>query len=87
MRYYFHIALNGDLLRDRQGTELPGIADMQCNAIDLAGELERDLARPKSPTGYYIEVTDEAGQRVFALPIYRKQFHVEMPTERQTLCA
>lgn len=73
MRYYFHIALNGAVLKDQNGSDLPGLGVAQSDAIGMAEELERELAQPTGGTaGYYIEVMDEAGKCVFALPIYRE---------------
>lgn len=73
MRYFFHIALNGDVLKDSNGEDLPSMNDVQCSAIDMAAELERELGTPAGArTGYYIEVMDESGRCVFALPIYRE---------------
>jgi hypothetical protein len=43
MRYNFHIRLRGELHPDREGIELPDIAEAQAEAEKIARELSDDL--------------------------------------------
>jgi hypothetical protein len=65
-RYFFHV--NKDI-RDTEGSELAGVAEARDQAIISAGEMIRaaDGETVWNGSDWRMDVTDEAGDRLFAL--------------------
>lgn len=68
MRYYFHIRLLGELLSDRDGIEMPDIAEARAEAERIASELGDDLILNIDNVGTSaVEVTDPANKLLFTV--------------------
>ena len=66
-RYFFNIT-DGVSIPDADGTELADIYQAQAQAIQMSGELLRDLgARFWNGEDWKLEVTDEEGRVLFVL--------------------
>lgn len=66
-RYFFHTQ-NGQVVRDRTGTELPDLAAARSEAVRAAGEMLRDSADEFWRTGgWSLSVSDEQGLELFRL--------------------
>lgn len=66
-RYFFHVT-DGRSIPDTEGTELVDIYQAQYEAIQVSGELLRDMgAKFSHGTDWKMEVADALGQIVFVL--------------------
>jgi hypothetical protein len=66
-RYFFHV-IDGYTARDTDGTELRDIYAAQEQAIQMSGEILRDMGgKFWNGTEWKLEVADEQGQILFAL--------------------
>lgn len=66
VRYYFHIRLLGELLPDRDGIEMPDIAEARAEAERIAWDLGDDLILNIDNVGTSaVEVTDPANKLLF----------------------
>jgi hypothetical protein len=73
MRYYFHIRINEGLIPDDEGTEILDADDAREKAVQSAHELAREFPLGGGGVNLQsIEVVDETGRALFALPIYRQ---------------
>ena len=75
-RFFFHL-LDGDVIRDEEGMELPNTA----TAIAKAHHMARAIAAAEITEGklclhHRIEVTDVTGRPLLALPL-RAAFEIE----------
>lgn len=78
MRYFFDVFMDGNRFPDPEGTELPTDETAQAEAFQCATELEREFPRKGlAARGSIVEVTDESGRRIIALPIHRHQSDLE----------
>lgn len=71
MRYYFHVRIDDDLIRDDEGIELESDEHAREEAVRSAGELGREY--PRDETGFAAEsicVMDEMERELFVVPIH-----------------
>ena len=68
-RYYFHVSLEGTLLRDPHGRQLPDAdaawEQARMAALDL---MQTDFGQPVNWARSHFEVTDETGEIVLEFP-------------------
>lgn len=70
MRYYFHIRIDDDLIRDEEGLELENDELAREAAIKSAAELRGEYPRNETHVGpQLISVSDGAGREIFVVPI------------------
>ena len=65
-RYFFHV-IDGTVLLDHDGTELPDLHAARAMAIHTSGELLCGLEEHWDGTEWHMEVADEAGRVLLAL--------------------
>jgi hypothetical protein len=71
MRYFFHILVDGVLVRDLEGTDLPSDEAARAEAYACALELEREFPRKGDiAPGNVVELADEIGRALLIVPIY-----------------
>jgi hypothetical protein len=83
-RYHFHVSLEGTLLRDPEGRELPD-ADAawehaRMAAVDL---MQTDFGQPVNWAWSHFEVTDETGQIVLEFPFTEAMEMSTLPQRRR----
>ena len=75
MRYFFDVFIDGNLIPDNDGKELPTVEAVQQEAIQRALSLKQEFPREGAAAqGSIVEVSSDDGRRVFALPIHRHSF-------------
>jgi len=69
-RYFFHIKDGNDLIRDEEGTELPGLEEARAKAILAAREILAQAIKTAEPEFRLnaIVVHDEDGGQVIFVP-------------------
>lgn len=80
-RYFFHV-INGTVLLDHEGIELPDLQAARAMAIRTSGELLYGLGEHWEGTEWHLEVADEAGQVLLALHFLVEQ-EPSSPMSRQ----
>ena len=79
-RYFFHILNQGELVRDEEGTLCPSLegalAEAKASACDLA---RQEIARGQSPEPVCVEIQDEQGRILGALPLLEVVRHPSAP--------
>ena len=73
MRYYFHIRIDGDLIRDVEGIEFENDELAREEATKSATELMREYPRGETPRKpQLISVANEMGNELFVVPITQR---------------
>jgi len=70
MRYFFNLFMDGELVLDEEGTNLSSDQAAQEEALACKTELDREF-QADSRTSAILEVLDESGRRIMALPVFR----------------
>lgn len=70
-RYFFSISNGKTIVRDREGTELDGLGDVQREAIDFGLKVlrYRFIYGIEDPTGFTIRVSNEIGRVLTTIPL------------------
>jgi hypothetical protein len=72
--FYFHLWRGGHLTPDEAGVALPTLDAAKRRAESMASSIiGQDECAPESVLGWDIEVTDEAGQTMFIVPVSNGQ--------------
>jgi len=73
MRYFFNVWFKGQYVTDHEGTEFGSDDQAQAEAFASALELEREFPHTQDNSAMNVlEVVDENGKRIMALPICRR---------------
>jgi hypothetical protein len=66
-RYFFH-TIDGQVIIDTVGTELPDLEAVRSEAVRTAGEILRDTdSRQLSKSTWHMAVADHTGKTVYSL--------------------
>ena len=83
-RYYFHVSLEGTLLRDPEGRQLPDAdaarEQARMAALDL---MQTDFGQPVNWARCHFEVIDETGEIVLEFPFAEAIEMNTLPQQRR----